>query len=783
MGLSSSRNILNSKRNATLWFVLAVVLLSVTYLHMSEGLIIESNILKLLPETENDPVVELAFEKFSERNMKYLLFIVQNKNKKIAIDSAKKFSVALLNNEAIEEIITQISIEQQATIGQFNFNYRYHLLAPTDRQLLLDANYSEFTDTVVQQLFSPFSGGLTALVAQDPFLLSYRFSLANAETSFPGFEHENGVLIRNIDENYYAFIAAKVAGSPFDPVIQQQITSTINSAEDNWKLQHLGNSLYRTGAMFYAEYAYYTARGEISTIGFGSIGLVIGLLVFTFFSVRPIFLVVTALGFGILSGFTLVYLLFGKVHLFTIVFGASLIGVAVDYAFHYLVSNESSGTERLKKILPAITLGLISSIIGYLSLLSTPFPGLQQMAVFCITGLAAAYLTVVLFFPVVKLNIRIPFSLLAVCQAFVTFGQTKSAKFFWKVTLILPIIAILMSLKSSHDNDIRQLQPKNENLTNQEKIIKDILNSPASNQFYLIMAKQPESLLVKLEDTTVKLDKLVEKGVIDGYQSISQWLPSQKKQLENHKLYQALYQSQSLTSLSELGLINTADVSLLQQAQANERDNYLTIEKYLQSPLGDKTSHLWLGKIDERFASVIAIEGINQLNVLSSFDENSIFVDKVSKVSGLFETYRQNAWRLLLIAIALIFCILLLRYNLRKALLMVSSPVIAISVSLIGMIAMGEQINLFNTLALFLVVGIGIDYGLFFAESQKASARTLLAVLLSALTTIFSFGLLALSETSAIHAFGLTMLLGISSVFILSPIIGNLVIKQEESIV
>lgn len=110
--------------------------------------------------------------------------------------------------------------------------------------------------------------------------------------------------------------------------------------------------------------------------------------------------------------------------------------------------------------------------------------------------------------------------------------------------------------------------------------------------------------------------------------------------------------------------------------------------------------------------------------------------------------------------------------------MLISSPIIAISIAVLGTILIGEQINLFNTLALFLVIGIGIDYGLFFAEAEEIRPEILLAVILSALTTIFSFGLLAMSETSAIHAFGFTMFLGIGSVLILSPIIGNLVTEK-----
>ena len=47
----------------------------------------------------------------------------------------------------------------------------------------------------------------------------------------------------------------------------------------------------------------------------------------------------------------------------------------------------------------------------------------------------------------------------------------------------------------------------------------------------------------------------------------------------------------------------------------------------------------------------------------------------------------------------------------------------------------------------------------------------MLALALSAITTILSFGLLSLSSTPAVHYFGLTVLVGITVSFLLSPIV------------
>jgi predicted exporter len=75
-------------------------------------------------------------------------------------------------------------------------------------------------------------------------------------------------------------------------------------------------------------------------------------------------------------------------------------------------------------------------------------------------------------------------------------------------------------------------------------------------------------------------------------------------------------------------------------------------------------------------------------------------------------------------------------------------------------------------MALLLVLGIGVDYALFFRETGSENPATLLAIALSSLTTLLAFGLLSLSATTAVHAFGLTILVGILVAFLLSPMAG-----------
>ena len=64
-------------------------------------------------------------------------------------------------------------------------------------------------------------------------------------------------------------------------------------------------------------------------------------------------------------------------------------------------------------------------------------------------------------------------------------------------------------------------------------------------------------------------------------------------------------------------------------------------------------------------------------------------------------------------------------------------------------------VTLFNVIALLLVLGIGVGYDLFIRQDGVENASTLLAIAPSAMITILVFGLLAFSDTVAIHVLGI----------------------------
>ena len=90
-------------------------------------------------------------------------------------------------------------------------------------------------------------------------------------------------------------------------------------------------------------------------------------------------------------------------------------------------------------------------------------------------------------------------------------------------------------------------------------------------------------------------------------------------------------------------------------------------------------------------------------------------------------------------------------------------PSVAATLTTVGIFGwLGVPFNLFTLLALWLVLGLGIDYGIFLRHGRDHRVTAILSVTLSACTTLIAFGLLALSATPFIRSIGLTLLFAIT---------------------
>ena len=96
--------------------------------------------------------------------------------------------------------------------------------------------------------------------------------------------------------------------------------------------------------------------------------------------------------------------------------------------------------------------------------------------------------------------------------------------------------------------------------------------------------------------------------------------------------------------------------------------------------------------------------------------------------------------------------------------------VLSLGCGLAALAVTGHPVNLFSLLALVLVLGIGINYTLFFSNPRGTPITSMLAITLAMLTTLLTLGMLVFSATQAISSFGIVLVSGIFTAFLLSPL-------------
>ncbi|MEI6897981.1 MAG: MMPL family transporter [Psychromonas sp.] len=731
---------------------------------------IETNVLALLPENKQDKFAQKAFEQISDSMNNRVVFVLKGKNRDNLVSAAKHFTGRLSKIGLFAQVNATVSDEQQQAWGALYFPYRAQLLSEASK-LNLQTNPEGRTHHVIQQVYNPFSGVSGQELKSDPFLLfrDYLNARSNSNNNFLLYQN---YLLSQVDDNAYLLIQAHLAGDAYDSHLQSllpQLQGLENDVEQQFHVK-----LLHTGTLFYAAYGTNSAKSEISTIGFGSLIGIMLLLLLVYRSALPLMLALLSIGCGLLVAFVCTVWVFGKVHLFSLVFGASLIGVSIDYAFHYLTERlvdekDWHASDGLKNIFNAITLGLITSLIGYLGLLMAPFPGLQQLSLFSIVGLLCAYLTVVLCYPALaKTPSKTKQPNLAYFRVWLQCWQSK------KIQVLLPSILVVLALvgltEVHFDDDIRQLQAMPEALISQEKTIKGIVGVGYQQRLLLIKASSEELLLRRLEQLSTTFKQWQADGVIQSVQSVDQFIPSLQTQQQNYLQIKSLYEHQAEV-LSEK--LNFKEMITFKQSFKP-----LLMGEYLNSSVAKALGFLWLGEIEGQYATVVVLNDIKNpehqallVETYISQQSDITVLDKATEVSTIFAHYRVFIGEMLLAVYFLIALLLVGYYGAKKAFKVLLPPFVAGLVALAITAAFAIPITIFNLLALLLVLGIGIDYTLFFAEQKHAtrSENTLLAITLSAITTVLSFGLLALSETQAIQGFGVTVLTGIIVAWLLAP--------------
>lgn len=765
-------------------WALAVALIALSLAaQLRRGIRFESSLLAMLPSSERDPALHELSAQLQGRAARTLLVLVGHAQARRATEAAMTVERELEASGEFESITGSFGAESERAVHELYFPLRYQLLSGRLRaELEAGAGADALIERVLDILHGPLSSAVSPMLERDPLLLHTEF-LRSWKAPGLGIVGDNGYAMVQGPDASHAVIVAVTHADPFDARGQRAALDRLDTLARELAQGADGVTLAYTGIARFAARARERMQREVPWISLGStIGTALCVWL-TLRSARPLWLSFVPMLVSVLVGTWACVLIFPDTHLLTLVFGSSLTGMGVDYALHYFSVHRRAGAQwqaehGLRAILPGITVGMLTSVVGFSGLYFTPFPLLRQFAVFASAGLVAAWLTVVAWFPALS---RRPYRGPSFtwfdrpCQALLDLWKRWRKRRLVQLALVAAAgVAVLGWIVLPFADDIRELQNSPADLLAEDARLRELTGRAEDSRFVLVSGATDEQALENLERCTAELARATADGSLEGFHALTAFVPNRERQRSDHELLaQCLLPSfEHVTArLDELGF--DAQVALdLRKSLETPPSSFIDVASFLESPASEPLRPLWLGTTSLGESALILLRGVRDASAVEQLVSNvpgARYIDRVRDSSELMRRYRRETMRLVALAYAAVLVVLVARFGLVAGLQVLLPACIAAGFTLWILVLCGVGLTLFHVLGLLLVLGLAVDYGAFLAESGADSSATMLALALSALTTIVAFGLMAASSAPPLQAIGVSVAIGIALALLLAP--------------
>lgn len=587
-----------------------------------------------------------------------------------------------------------------------------NFLSEKNRKLLREKKYDEIYAQSLNNLYNPAGIQLTS-IEKDPYLFLDDFILSirkNQEGS------------SYFDGRYYDFMNIKMkAKDGLSPDLSNKKIAEIIDIQKELSVKN--SRIYLAGTPIHSYYTSIKSMVSINIICLLSTLLIIFLTYFYFRSVKMLIPIALSIIFGMLAGYTATRLWFNDFQIITMVFSTTLIGIGIDYSYHYCFAGKID-----KIFIKNLSLGLLTTIIPFILLYLTNIELLKQISIYTIFGLCAIYLFIIIFYPCFNLN-----------------KAKKSLNFqpkYYKILFIILLIAGLTGLiRINFNNSLTALYMPSKRLLNAENLYNKVSgNFTGETQFITIKGSDIENILEKEEEITANLTR----NNIE-YFSLSKILPSGKRQRENFNLVKTLYETEPdnysdiLTDAQRLALRN-----MVFKPVSFDKKDYPYLSDFL---LPDNTSFI-----------------ISYTNKNIQLNEKSVQTVNIKRdVEKYMKSYSNTLLKIFPVVIVLLTCLFMFIYGVKKGLKLLIPPFTGVILSAGLTCLAGIELNLFSIIALFMILGFTIDYSIFRAQNDKQTED---AVFASSLTTSFSFLLLSFCGFKLLSSISLILFWGTASAYI-----------------
>src|SRR5579875_1892312 len=633
-----------------------------------------------------------------------------------------------------------------ASIAPHLLPYRY-LLSPTLDTHRFDAAYLHAQlQQRLQDLSSPAAPLLKPLLPRDPTLETLKLAERWAPPHQPRLR--DGVWFSDRGE---ALLVAETRAPGFDPGAQARAIAALQehfAALPDAKDAKLAIS----GPGWFGVQAARVTRAEADRFG-----------------------AITTLGFVLM-----LVLAFGHVHGITVAFGFTLLGVAQEYPLRVFSHRRTgaSALECVRELWPLLATAIASVCIAYLAFFASGVAGLQQLAVFTITGLIVAGACTRWLLPRVlpeaERDMAVTPGLAAAWHCLARLPRPG-----WLPWLVAAAGIAVAALAPGRfwQNDLAALTPVPQAELQRDARLRAQLGAPDVRYLLVLRAPGEQGVLELSERIAPEMRTLVAHHALDAFELPSRYLPSIATQRARQAKLPDAAALQSALRQAMAGLPFRAGVfaPFVADVEAARTLPPLTPASIGQSPLGARLQAM-LVRQEDGWIGLGTLSGVRDPAAIAAWAGGTHgavhLLDLKAATESLVAAYRQRILVALGIA-ALLLCatVTLALRSPRRALHVLGPMTLATLLVLAVLRAAGIPLSLFHLVSLTLAAGLGLHYALFFERrtgDEREDLRTLHATLVCVASALLVFGVLALSSVPVLRAIGLTVALGVLFHFALS---------------
>jgi predicted exporter len=308
-------------------------------------------------------------------------------------------------------------------------------------------------------------------------------------------------------------------------------------------------------------------------------------------------------------------------------------------------------------------------------------------------------------------------------------------------------------------------------LKQQDRTLRSALGASDVRSLLIVSGTDQEQVLRTAERLRPSLVQWMDTGDIAAFDLVSDFFPSGMTQAARLSALPARDQLRAnlIEATTDLPFRPDAFEPFLKSVEEARQSPGLHAQDLAGTAFGIKLGSL-LRQDGDTWVLAVPLSGVSDAAALSAKAAalqlpGVQMIDLRAESVAMLSAYRNQA--LLYSALGSLLIYIVLAHGLRSPLRAwrVLMPIaVALVATALTLIVIGSPISIFHLVALLLVLGIGINYALFFlraTEMHDALPRTLQTLALVSGTTLCAFGTLAFARTPVLHAIGVTVTLGV----------------------